>query len=80
MAAADARLAGALVEADAELAQRQRDVGRAEAELHACRAGVEQKARELDMLNRRLEHITASVPKGEDAGVLACLSFARPAS
>lgn len=72
MAAADARLAGALAEADADLAQRQRDAGRAEAELRACRAEVEQKSRDLDALNRRLEHITASALKGEDAGVCAC--------
>ncbi len=67
-AAVTERLAEALSEAEAEQKQKEQEVEQAEERMHACTAAVGAKTRELDTLNRKLEHINATTPKGEDAG------------
>lgn len=42
--------------------------------MRACTAEIAAKTKQLDGLNRKLEHIVATTPKGEDAGMqYACV-------
>ena len=63
-----AHLTETLAEAEAELKLREGEVEESEAAMHACAGEIAGKTKQVDALNRKLEHIIATTPQGEDAG------------